>query len=66
MKIYTKTGDQGTTSLAGERVFKTDERVEAYGSVDELTAFVALLTDHLRGDVGWSPVFGSSHALPPS
>ncbi|EKC81066.1 ATP:cob(I)alamin adenosyltransferase, partial [Alistipes putredinis] len=52
MKIYTKTGDQGTTSLVGgERVFKTDERVEAYGSVDELTAFVALLTDHLRGDV---------------
>ena len=49
MKIYTKTGDQGTTSLVGgERVFKTDERVEAYGSVDELTAFVALLTDHLR------------------
>ena len=56
MKIYTKTGDQGTTSLVGgERVFKTDERVEAYGSVDELTAFVALLTDHLRGDVGLEP-----------
>ena len=56
MKIYTKTGDQGTTSLVGgERVFKTDERVEAYGSVDELNAFVALLTDHLRGDVGLEP-----------
>lgn len=56
MKIYTKTGDQGTTSLVGgERVFKTDERVEAYGSVDELTAFVALLTDYLRGDVGLEP-----------
>lgn len=36
-------------------MFKTDERVEAYGSVDELTAFVALLTDHLRGDVGLEP-----------
>ena len=48
MKIYTKTGDQGTTSLVGgEGVVKTDERVEAYGSVDELTAFVSLLTDHL-------------------
>ena len=51
MKVYTKTGDKGMTSLiGGERVFKTDERVEAYGTVDELGAFVALLSDKLRGD----------------
>ena len=51
MKVYTKTGDKGMTSLiGGERVFKTDERVEAYGSVDELSAFAALLTDRIRGD----------------
>lgn len=51
MKVYTKTGDKGMTSLiGGERVFKTDERVEAYGSVDELAAFVALLADNLRGE----------------
>lgn len=50
-KVYTKTGDRGMTSLiGGERVFKTDSRVEAYGTVDELTAFVALLADRLRGD----------------
>ena len=51
MKVYTKTGDKGMTSLiGGERVFKTDERVEAYGSVDELAAFTALLADNLRAD----------------
>lgn len=51
MKVYTKTGDKGMTSLiGGERVFKCDERVVAYGSVDELSAFVALLADRLRPD----------------
>lgn len=48
MKLYTKGGDKGRTSLiGGERVAKTDERVEAYGSVDELTAFLALLGDSM-------------------
>lgn len=48
MKIYTKTGDQGTTSLiGGERVSKTDPRVEAYGTVDELSAHIALLHDSM-------------------
>ncbi len=48
IKVYTKTGDKGTTSLiGGERVFKTDERVEAYGTVDELTSFIALLSDSI-------------------
>ena len=51
MKIYTKRGDNGTTSLiGGERVKKYDARVEAYGTVDELTAFVALLADKLSDD----------------
>ena len=51
MKIYTKTGDGGTTALiGGERVAKYDLRVEAYGSVDELTAFIALLADKLVDD----------------
>ena len=51
MKIYTKSGDNGTTSLiGGQRVKKYDLRVEAYGSVDELTAFIALLCDVLSED----------------
>lgn len=39
-----------TSLIGGERVFKTDSRVEAYGTVDELTAFTALLADRLRTD----------------
>ncbi len=51
MKIYTKGGDKGRTSLiGGERVAKTDSRVEAYGTVDELTAVTALLADMLMDD----------------
>lgn len=53
MKIYTKTGDGGTTALiGGERVSKTDLRVEAYGTVDELIAFTAVLSDALRERTG--------------
>lgn len=46
MKIYTKTGDKGETSLlGGTRVAKHDLRIEAYGTVDELNAWVGLLSD---------------------
>ncbi len=49
MKIYTKTGDQGTTALfGGKRVHKDDIRVEAYGTVDELNAMVGLLYSKLQ------------------
>ncbi|MBN7815943.1 cob(I)yrinic acid a,c-diamide adenosyltransferase [Algoriphagus pacificus] len=46
MKIYTKTGDQGTTSLlGGKRIPKSDLRIDAYGTIDELNSFVGLVRD---------------------
>jgi cob(I)alamin adenosyltransferase len=43
-KIYTRTGDDGTTGLAnGERIAKTDARVEAFGNVDETNSALGLL-----------------------
>lgn len=55
MKIYTKTGDKGQTSLAnGKRVSKTDVRIEAYGTADELNSFVGLLRAKLDDEqFGW-------------
>ena len=48
MKIYTRTGDTGTTSLiGGKRVSKNHKRIEAYGTLDELIAYIGLVRDHL-------------------
>lgn len=47
MKIYTKTGDRGETGLfGGERVLKSHERVQAYGEVDELNAWLGVVRAH--------------------
>lgn len=44
MKIYTRTGDAGTTSLfGGNRVSKTHSRIDAYGTVDELNSYLGLV-----------------------
>ena len=52
MKIYTKTGDNGTTSLiGGKRVPKYHERIEAYGTVDELISHIGLLHDQVIDNV---------------
>ena len=51
MKIYTKTGDKGTTSLVGgTRVSKTHIRLEAYGTVDELNANLGVLITYLSDE----------------
>ena len=48
MKIYTKTGDKGTTSLlSGTRVSKADMRLDAYGTLDELNSWLGVLASEL-------------------
>jgi cob(I)alamin adenosyltransferase len=49
MKIYTKAGDDGKTALfGGKRIPKFADRIESYGTVDELNSFLGLLNDHIE------------------
>lgn len=49
LKIYTKTGDLGKTSLiGGTKVPKSHLRIETYGTVDELNSYIGLASDHLN------------------
>lgn len=51
MKIYTKTGDSGTTALfGGSRVKKYNLRIESYGTVDELNSYIGLIKDQEISD----------------
>ena len=51
IKIYTKTGDKGTTSLiGGTKVPKNDIRIETYGTVDELNSWIGLVNDQLNDE----------------
>ena len=51
MKIYTKTGDEGMTSLVGgKRVKKCCARLDSYGSVDELNSFIGLLVTYITDE----------------
>ena len=50
-KIYTKTGDKGETGLfGGKRLPKFHLRIESYGTIDELNAFLGLVRDHLTDE----------------
>jgi len=52
MKIYTKTGDTGETSLVGgSRVSKSHVRIETYGTVDELNSWIGLLAEYTINDL---------------
>ena len=51
MKIYTRTGDDGSTGLfGGDRVAKDHPRIQAYGTVDELNAVLGMGLAHVSGD----------------
>lgn len=48
LKIYTKTGDKGNTSLiGGTKVPKSHLRIESYGTIDELNSYIGLCADHI-------------------
>ena len=49
MKVYTKNGDKGMTSLiGGKKIEKDDIRVEAYGTIDELNSYIGLCYHYLN------------------
>ena len=51
MKVYTKNGDKGMTSLiGGKKIEKDDIRVEAYGTIDELNSYIGLCYHYLKED----------------
>jgi cob(I)alamin adenosyltransferase len=66
MKIYTKTGDKGTTSLIyGTRVSKNDARVEAYGTCDEANSMIGLALSYLQVEyfTGKEELFSIFHKI---
>lgn len=50
MKLYTKTGDKGITSVIGGRVDKDDIRVEAYGTIDEANSHIGYAMTKLQSE----------------
>ena len=64
MKIYTKTGDKGSTALfGGTRVSKNHLRIEAYGTVDELNSYIGLIKDQEIDDASKKELIKIQHDL---
>ena len=58
MKVYTKTGDKGTTGLyTGERIAKDSQRVEAYGTVDEITSVLGVARSQCKNEAVKSTIY---------
>lgn len=64
MKIYTKTGDRGSTALfGGTRVSKDHIRIEAYGTIDELNSYIGMIRDQAIPDVEKQALLVIQHDL---
>lgn len=64
MKIYTKKGDSGQTSLfGGTKVMKDEIRIESYGTVDELNSVIGVILTHPLSDKGNSILMDIQHQL---
>lgn len=64
MKVYTKTGDKGTTGLyTGERIAKDSLRVEAYGTVDEITSVLGLARSQCQNSSVVSTIYAVQKLL---
>jgi len=64
MKIYTRTGDDGSTGLfGGKRVSKSDRRIGAYGEVDELNAYIGMLRDRATSELNKELLIKIQHNL---
>ncbi len=64
MKVYTKKGDKGETSLlGGTRVKKSNLRIEAYGTVDELNAYLGVIRDHGKDQKTEEALVAVQHCL---
>lgn len=63
-KIYTKTGDKGTSGLiGGTRVDKSDDRLEAYGTIDELNSWIGLLATEVGDEHSKTELLEIQYAL---
>lgn len=63
-KVYTKTGDQGTTGLvSGNRISKSDSRIDLYGELDELNSRVGYSSSQISSDLQFNQIMSFLHHI---